>query len=70
MSRVSKGKVVCDVCGKGFATLGCYGEEKEKGKMWWLCFKCFNKADERSALEDEWPDARDYQHLKERRGNA
>jgi hypothetical protein len=29
--------------------------------------KCFEKADARAALNDRWPDARDFRHLREER---
>ena len=51
--------MMCDICGKGFETLGSYGDDK-----WWICLECFDKADKRAALEDRWPDSRDFLHLK------
>lgn len=59
MSR--KNKLACSICEKGFATLGCYND----GGGWWLCNKCFSKADALAARDDRWPDARDYIRLRE-----
>ena len=54
-----KGKLRCDICGKWYATLGCYGGQHG----WWICVKCFSQADKLAAKEDRWPDERDYQVL-------
>jgi hypothetical protein len=46
-------KLICDVCGKGFGTLGSYGDDH-----WWVCLKCFEKADALAALDERpWQDA-------------
>lgn len=59
-------KIPCNICGKKFATLGSYGDEinPTTGQRWWLCLQCFEKADALAALENRWPDARDFRHLK------
>lgn len=52
-------KLKCDVCDKLYPTLGNYGD-----KEWWLCLKCFAKADALAAKDDRWPDERDFQIVK------
>jgi hypothetical protein len=52
-------KLKCDVCEKLYTTLGNYGD-----KEWWLCFKCFAKADALAAKANRWPDERDFRMVK------
>ena len=54
-------KMICDICGKAFPTLGRYGDDK-----WWVCLKCFDKADAMASACDRWPDARDFEKLKQK----
>ena len=53
-------KLSCDVCGKFCKTLGCYDDS---GK-WWICLRCFSKADAMAEREDRWPDETDVARLK------
>jgi hypothetical protein len=55
-------KLTCDVCEKPFDTLGSYGGGD--AEEWWVCFKCFEKADAIAEKEDRWPDAGDFARLK------
>jgi hypothetical protein len=48
-------KLRCDVCGKRYETLGGYGDSAPLG--WWICLKCFGKADAIAEREDRWPEA-------------
>lgn len=52
--------LICDICGKKFETLGGYGVED-----WWVCLKCFSKADACSELHDRWPNEEDFIQIKE-----
>lgn len=56
-----KSDMNCDICGKKFKTLGNYGD----GDKWWICLKCFDKADTRAFRDDRWPDARDFEYLRD-----
>lgn len=56
-------KLTCDVCAKLCATLGSYGDRYDG--EWWVCLRCFAKADELAAKADRWPDARDFKTVKE-----
>jgi hypothetical protein len=60
---MSQKKLTCDICGKLYETLGSYGNHTDD--EWWMCLKCFGKADELAAKEDRWPDARDFKTVKE-----
>lgn len=53
----------CDVCGKPQPSLGGYGPGCEG---WWVCLKCFGKADAIAEKQDRWPNASDFQALKSR----
>jgi hypothetical protein len=60
-------KLACDVCGKFYESLGSYDDIGD----WWVCWRCFEKADVMAAREDRWPEAKDFTQLKgERGGNA
>jgi hypothetical protein len=63
--KMKAGKLTCDVCGKPHATLGSYGDRDSESQMWWMCLKCFGKADDLAAKQDRWPDARDFKAVKE-----
>jgi hypothetical protein len=60
---VKAGKLACDICGKLYGVLGSYGDHDDGG--WWVCLKCFAKADELAEKEDRWPNARDFERLKD-----
>jgi hypothetical protein len=53
------GKMKCDACGKLYEVLGRYGDCD-----WWVCWRCFDKADRLSYEEDRWPDIRDFEAVK------
>jgi hypothetical protein len=55
-------KLTCDVCGKRYETLGSYSNDDVP--WWWICGRCFTKADVIAASEDRWPDAKDFARLK------
>jgi hypothetical protein len=54
-------KLRCDVCGKLYETLGGYGDSAPPG--WWICLKCFAKADAIAKREDRWPEPRDFEKV-------
>lgn len=53
-------KLACDVCGTLHATLGSYDDENK----WFVCFRCFEKADAVAEKEDRWPNGNDFAQLK------
>lgn len=59
-------KMKCDICRKSYESLGSYSDEKGPGYngRWWMCNKCFEKADELAAKNDRWPDARDFKKVR------
>jgi hypothetical protein len=52
-------KLACDACGRLYETLGSYGDDR-----WFVCLRCFEKADAMAAKEDRWPSGRDFARLK------
>jgi hypothetical protein len=53
-------KLPCDVCGKLSNTLGRYSENSK----WWVCHRCFEKADAIAEKADRWPDDNDFAQLR------
>lgn len=61
-------KLKCDLCGKLHATLGGYEDDGgSHDGSWWVCLKCFAKADKLAAKDDRWPDARDFRMISDRK---
>jgi hypothetical protein len=67
MKHETKGnKLKCDICGKYYKTLGGYTEPAvAPGEDWWVCLKCFEKADAMAEKEDCWPNEVHFRRLQE-----
>ena len=52
-------KLACDACGKPQKTLCTYDDFR-----WFVCMRCFEKADAMAAKEDRWPNHQDIVRLK------
>jgi hypothetical protein len=50
------GKLICDICGKRYDSLGKY-------ESWLICLRCYNNADVMAYREDRWPNETDFAAL-------